>query len=51
MDSSTIIGIAIIACSLVVLIYLTFWSRRTIERIARGRGRSAREIQKELGDE
>ena len=38
------VGIAVIAASLGLLVFLVLWSRRTIERIARSKSRSARQI-------
>ena len=43
-----IIGCAAVVGALGVIVFLTLWSHRTIERIARGEGRSAREITREL---
>jgi hypothetical protein len=52
MDADMIIGVIVIVAALGLVIYLTLWSTRTIERIANGSGRSAREITRELnGDE
>jgi len=51
METNAVIGCLVIAASLGVLVYLVFRSRRTIERIARSRGRSAREISRELRHE
>lgn len=51
MDKDTLdvwIGLVVIAVALGVLTVLVFWSRRTIERIARSKSRSAREITKDL---
>lgn len=45
------VGIAVIAAALSVLCVLVFWSHRAIERIARGRSGSAREIARTLGGE
>ena len=42
------IGLVLTAVSLGLLVSLVLWSRRTIERIARGQSRSAREITKDL---
>ena len=44
MDLDTILGLIITVATLVVLTGLVFWSRRSIERIARRGPRSAREI-------
>ncbi len=43
-----IIGVIVVPAALALVIYLTLWSRRTIERIANGSARSAREIAREL---
>lgn len=43
-----IIGVIVALAALALVIYLTLWSRRTIERIANGSARSAREIAREL---
>ena len=43
-----VIGCVLIVGALALMTFLTFWSRRTIDRIARSKGRSAREIRKEL---
>jgi hypothetical protein len=51
MDADTIIGCTVIAVALGLLGWLVFWSRRRIERIAAGGGRSAREIHRELDGE
>ena len=48
MDKDIIIGVAIIILGLSFLIYLVWWSKRTIELIAKKRLASAREITKEL---
>ena len=48
MDTDMIIGVIVVVAALGLVIYLTLWSRRTIERIAKGSGRSAREITREL---
>ena len=48
METDAIIGCAAVAGALGMLTYLVLWGRRTIERIARGTGRSAREIHEEL---
>lgn len=51
MDRDTLdvwVGLAVIATALLLLTLLVFWSRRTIERIARTQSRSAREISKDL---
>ena len=43
-----IVGIAMLAASLAVLVFLVLWGRRTIERISRRGSRSAREISRDL---
>jgi hypothetical protein len=48
MEPNAVIGCLVIAGSVGGLVYLVVWSRRTIERIARSNGRSAREISREL---
>ena len=51
MDRDTLdlwVGLVVIATALSLLTVLVFWSRRTIERIARTKSRSAREITKDL---
>ena len=48
MDLNTTIGCIIIACVLVLLVTLTLWCRRRIERIARSNVHSAREIEEVL---
>lgn len=51
MDADMIIGVIVAVAALGLVIYLTLWSRRTIERIANGSGRSAREITRELSSD
>lgn len=51
MDFNTILGIVIIASSLGLICYLTFWGRRTIERISRKNLSSARQILQDLKDD
>lgn len=51
MDADMIIGVIVAVAALGLVIYLTLWSRRTIERIANGWGRSAREITRELSSD
>ena len=51
MDFDTVFGCIVIAAALGLLIGLVAWSRRTIERIARGGSRSARQILRELHDD
>ena len=46
-----IVGCGVIAGALGGIVFLTLWSRQTIERIAHGEGRSAREITRELEGE
>ena len=48
MDADITIGVIVTVAALALIIYLTLWSRRTINRIANGSGRSAREITREL---
>ena len=48
MSADLTIGCIVIAGALGVLVGLVWWSRRTIDRIARSRSSSAREILKEL---
>ena len=48
MDADMIIGVIVAVAALALVIYLTLWSRRTIDRIANGSARSAREIAREL---
>jgi len=51
MDRATLdiwVGCAAGVLALGVIIALVIWSRRRIERIAAGRGRTAREITREL---
>ena len=52
MDKDILIGLIMLTCAVGLLTYMTFWSRRTIERIARSHLHSVREILKQLnGDE
>jgi len=52
MDLDTIIGCAVIICALGLIVGLSLWSRRVIERIARkGAASSARQIMKDLRGE
>ena len=46
MDTDILIGCIVLVCALAALIGLTFWSRRTINWIARNHVASAREILK-----
>ena len=48
MDIEVLIGFAVVAGALGLIVYLVVWSRRTIERIARKRLRSAREILRDI---
>ena len=48
MEKDAIIGSIIIGGALVFITYLTFWSRRTIERIAKKNFSSVREILKDI---
>ena len=48
MDTEVIIGCIIIAFALIAITFLTLWSRRTIDRIARNGYRTARQTLKEL---
>lgn len=50
MSGDALVGIIVIAASLVVLTVLVLWSRRRIERIARKGYDTARAIEKDLGD-
>ncbi|MBL7134863.1 MAG: hypothetical protein ISS78_12245 [Phycisphaerae bacterium] len=51
MNADMIIGVVMAVAALALLIYLTLWGRRTIERIANGSARSAREIARALGSD
>ena len=42
------IGCAVVVLALGAVVALVIWSRRRIERIAAGRGKTAREITREL---
>jgi hypothetical protein len=48
METDAILGCIIVAISVIVMIALVFWSRRTINRIARNGGGSVREILRDL---
>jgi len=48
MDKDIIIGCILIICSLGFISYIVFWSRRTIDFIARKKMTSLREIVKVL---
>ena len=50
MDQDTILGCILIVAGLSAVVYLTLWSRRTINRIADKGERSGREIVKDLQD-
>ena len=51
MHRDAIIGMILLFSALGLLTYLVMWSRRVIDRVARGDVRSAREIEKALQDE
>lgn len=44
MEIAAIVGLVLITVALALIGYLTFWSRRTIERIAKGGFGTARDI-------
>ncbi len=48
MDSDATIGCIVLVCSLGLIVYLTLYSRKTINWIATTGRRSSREIMKEL---
>jgi hypothetical protein len=48
MDLNATIGCIILAVALVLLVMLTLWCRRRVERIARSKVHSAREIEEAL---
>ena len=48
MRLDALIGFAVVACALVVIIALALWSRRRINRIAKMRPGTARDIQQSL---
>jgi hypothetical protein len=50
-ELDTVIGLIVLAAALAVLGLLTFWSRRTIERIAARHLGSLREVIRDLGRE
>ena len=50
METDAILGCIVLAFSLGLITYLTFWGRRTIDRIASKGLSTAREIVKELGE-
>lgn len=51
MDMDAVLGIIIIAGAVGLITYLTFWSKCTIERIAKKNLGSVREILKDLHDD
>jgi len=51
MPRDALIGVLFIVFGLVFITYITFRSRRIIERIARRRSGTVREIMKELQDD
>ncbi|MHC4563415.1 MAG: hypothetical protein ACYS8X_11655 [Planctomycetota bacterium] len=51
MSTDAVIGCVVLSTTMLLLVSLTVWSRRRIERIARSHGRSAREIEKGLRGE
>lgn len=50
MDRDSLLGCIIVVVALISITYLVFWSRNTIERIARKRLSSVREILEDLHD-
>ena len=48
MEVDAVIGIVLLAVSLTLLTFLTFWSRRTVERIAAKHLASLREVIKDF---
>jgi hypothetical protein len=50
-ELDAIIGIVALTLALSLLTFLTFWSRRTIDRIARKHLASLREVIKDMGRE
>lgn len=48
MDGNAIIGCTVIVLSLIVITALVLWSRRSINRIAQDKPRTARQTLKEL---
>ena len=50
MERDALIGWILIGCALGFITYITFWSRRMIERIYRKSPRSAREILKDINN-
>ncbi len=50
MEKNAILGTIIIGCALGFITYITFWSRSTIERIAKKNLSSVREILKDRQD-
>jgi len=51
MDRDSLLGCIIVVVALSSITYLVLWSRRTIERIARKRLSSVREILEDLRDD
>ena len=50
MEKDAVLGCILIACALGFIAYLTLWSSKTIEFIARKKSSTTREILKELND-
>jgi len=48
MSPNAILTLSVLIAVVVAVVGLTIWSRRRIERIARARGHSARELEQEL---
>ena len=48
MTTTTVLGRVVLGCALGLTTGLILWSRRTIDRIADSKSRSAREILREL---
>jgi len=48
MEADAIWGCIVLAITLIAMVALVFWSRRTINRIARNGGGSVRKILREL---
>ena len=51
MATEIIVGAIVVFMALTANLYLTWWSRRSIDRIAGDRERSAREIMKDMWGE
>jgi len=51
MNTTILVGCILVAAALVVMVLLVLWSRRTINRIARERLHSARDIVRELNND